>query len=115
MHAAMTARYMPYQRYIKRSRSARSTPWASRRGKRPALRNQAGHWSGSPCYESFASASCNQGLHVSVAYSHSGQSHGTWTSSSCATPQWWHADFVCMSWPDTNATVHEAPVMRLRQ
>ena len=44
-----------------------------------------------------------------MACSHSGQSHGTWTSSSCAAPQWGHAVLVRVPWPDTVAAAgHEA-------
>ena len=48
MRAGRTAGYMPHRRYKNSYNSARSTPCASRRGKRPALRREAGHWSGGP-------------------------------------------------------------------
>ena len=59
-------------------------------------------------------ASVSPGRHVSLACSYSGLSHKTWTSSSCAAPQWGHAELVRMRWPDTLATVPLAPAMRPR-
>ena len=59
-------------------------------------------------------ASLSQGRHVSLACSHSGQSHRTWTLSLCAAPQWGHAELVRMPWPDTLAAVHKAPAVRPR-
>ena len=59
-------------------------------------------------------ASLSHGRHVPPALSHSGQSHKTRTSSSCAAPQWGHAELVRMLWPDTLAAVHMAPAMRPR-
>ena len=85
-----------------------------RRGKRPALRKRAGHWLGGPSWGRAAAASRSQGPHVSLARSHSGQSHKTWTSSSCAAPQWGHMELVRMPWPDTRAAVLKALAMRQR-
>ena len=87
-------------------------PLASRRGKRPALRKHAGHWSSGPSWGTAAAASRSQGGHATMAYSHSGQSHRTWTSSLCAAPQWGQTELVRVPWPYTLAAVHRAPAMR---
>ena len=85
MRAARTAKYMPYRRYRTSSRSPRSTRCASRRGNRPAFRHD-GQWSGGPRWGIAVAASLSHGRHVPLAFSHSGQSHRTWTSSSWAAP-----------------------------
>ena len=58
-----------------------------------------------------SAASLSQGHHDPLALSHSGQSHRTWTSSSCAAAQWGHAELVGMPWPDIVAAVHMAQAM----
>ena len=90
------------------------TPCASLRGNRPAFRTQDGHLWGGPRWGIAVAASPSQESHVPLVLSHSRHSHRTCTMSSCAAPQWGHAELVCMLWPDTLAAVHMAPAMRPR-
>ena len=100
---------MPYRRYKNSSRRSWSTPCANWRGKRPAFRRQEGHRSGGPRPGMAPAASFSQGSHAPLASPHSGQSHRTWASSSCAAPQCGHVALARMPWPDTRAAVHMAP------